>query len=110
MKQPTVKAQIINFNRMYINDYETARKIVLSYRRLCYLSARICDMQNSREYIGSAYLEEQEAREERHAARLNKLLAKYNMILEYPGIYPIICYKRSEDGRPGAHTFMFENI
>lgn len=107
MKQPTVKAQINNFNRLYINDYETARRIILSYRRLCYLSARVCDMQNNRDYINTRYLEEQEAREERHTARLNKLLAKYNMVLEYPGIYPIICFKRDEDGRPGEHTYMF---
>ncbi len=107
MKQPTIKAQINNFNRMYINDYETARKIILSYRRLCYLSARICDMQNDINYANSNYLKDQEAKEERRAARLNKLLDKYNMVLEYPGIYPIICYKRSDDGRTGEHTYMF---
>ena len=107
MKAPTLKSRIEHFNRLYIHNQEDARKIILSYNRLCYLSARICEMQNERQYINSAYLEGQEEREERHIKRLNKYLDKYNMVLEFPGIYPIICHKRSEDGRPGEHTYMF---
>lgn len=107
MKQPTIKKRIENFNNLYIHNAEDARKIILSYNRLCYLSARVCEMQNDTKYCNTKYLEEQEAREERHAARLNGYLSKYNMILEYPGIYPIICFKRSEDGRPGEHAYMF---
>lgn len=106
MKYPTLKSRIENFNNMYIHNYEDARKIIHSYNRLCYLSARVCEMQNSRNYCNSEYLKQEEAREERHINRLNNYLSKYNMVLEYPGIYPIICHKR-DDGRPGEHTYMF---
>ena len=106
MKQPTVKKQIEVFNNQFINDLEQARKIILSYRRLCYLSARICEMQNDSEYINSSYLKDQEAREEKHCARLTKYLEPYHLILEYPGIYPIIC-TQDENGRPANHAYMF---
>lgn len=106
MKQPTLKSRINNFNNLYIHHYADAQKIIYSYNRLCYLSARVCEMQNLRDYDGSEYLKEQEAREEKHINRLNKYLDKYNMVLEFPGIYPIICHKR-DDGRPGEHTYMF---
>ena len=107
MKQPSLKSRIENFNNLYIHNYQDAHKIIYIYNRLCYLSARVCEMQNLRDYDGSAYLKEQEAREEKHINRLNKYLDKYNMVLEFPGIYPIICHKRDEDGRPGEHTYMF---
>ena len=106
MKQPAVKKQIEIFNNQYINNPEQARKIILSYRKLCYLSARVCDMQNDSAYINSSFLAEQEAKEQNHIERLNKYLKPYNLILEYPGIYPIICTKGT-DGRPANHAYMF---
>lgn len=106
MKQPTVKKQIEIFNNQYINDLQEARKIILSYRKLCYLSGRVCEMQNDSEYINSSFLADQEAREEKHRERLQNYLNPYNLILEYPGIYPIICTKGT-DGRPANHAYMF---
>ena len=105
MNYPTVKKQIENFNERYIKDLDQARKIILSYRKLCYLSARVCEMQNDSEYINSSFLADQEAREEKHRERLQKYLNPYNLILEYPGIYPIICTKGT-DGRPANHAYM----
>lgn len=106
MKQPAIYKQIENFNRDYIGNYEDARRIILSYRRLCFLSARNCEMENDIRTCNSDYLKQQEAREEKHIKRLQSYLNKYNLVLEFPGIYPIIC-TIGEDGRPANHAYMY---
>ena len=99
------EVQLEKFNRLYIQDMDTAKKLINRYYRLCGMDERLLYLTNDSRTADRPYTRELEAKAEKSLKALQADFKTYGLKLVYFGYFPTICEADSTNNAYYAYFY-----